>query len=193
MKKINLSELSFEGKHADEIVLHYCKTSNKQTYYEIFTILLPMTILGMIFTIMWVNQILPMFLIMLFFIVFTVWSWLSIGYKLHRASNNYLYITSKRVLFHGMEWLFKDYVKKISYENIRNVNYFTNSILWKIFNYGTLEIQSSHGWEGDIKVYHIENGKMLTHYIDRLLHMPSDERKSFSEFDPEYFKNWQKK
>jgi hypothetical protein len=33
---------------------------------------------------------------------------------------------------------------------------------------------------------------MLTHYIDKLLHMPQEERKNFAEFDPEYFKNWQK-
>jgi hypothetical protein len=33
---------------------------------------------------------------------------------------------------------------------------------------------------------------MLTHYIDKLLHMPQEERQKFAEFDPEYFKNWQK-
>jgi hypothetical protein len=71
-KKINLSELTFEGKHKDEIILHYCKPSNKQTYYEVFKILLPMTILGIIFTSMLVNEILPMFVIVLFFLIFTV-------------------------------------------------------------------------------------------------------------------------
>ncbi len=89
-----------------------------------------------------------------------------------------------------MEWLFKDYVKKISYDNIRNVNYFTWSILGKIFNYGTLEIQSSHWWIGDITVYHIEHGKMLTHYIDKIIHIQAEERSSFPEFDPNYFKDW---
>jgi len=192
MKKINLSELNFEWKHADEIILHYAQPSNKQTYYEIFKILLPMTILWVIFTVLMVNKIIPVFIAIILYVIFTVWSGLTIGYKLHRASNNYLYITSKRVLFHGMEWLFKDYVKKISYENIRNVNYFTGSILGKIFNYWTLEIQSSHGWDGDIKVYHIEHGKMLTHFIDKIIHLPQEDRKKFNEFDPEYFKNWNK-
>lgn len=191
-KKINLTELTFEGKHKDEIILHYCEPSNKQTYYEIFKILFPLLLLWVILTALMMNGILPEIAVIILFAIFTLWAGLSIWYKLHRASNNYLYITSKRVLFHGMEWLFKDYVKKISYENIRNVNYFTDSILWKIFNYGTLEIQSSHGWEWDIKVYHIEHGKMLTHYIDKLLHMPQDERINFAEFNPEYFKNWQK-
>jgi hypothetical protein len=41
-------------------------------------------------------------------------------------------------------------------------------------------------------VYHIENGKMLTHYIDKVLHLDPEDRKKFSEFDPEYFKNWKK-
>ena len=192
MKKINLSELNFEWKHADEVILHYAKPSNKQTYYEIFKVLFPMVILGIIFTILMANKIIPVFIAIILYIIFTIGSWLTVWYKLYRASNNYLFITSKRVLFHGMEWLFKDYVKKISYENIRNVNYFTNSILWKIFNYGTLEIQSSHGWEWDITVYHIEHGKMLTHFIDKILHLPSEDRKNFKEFDPEYFKNWNK-
>lgn len=191
-KNINLSELTFEGKHKDEIILHYCEPSNKQTYYEIFKILFPLLMLWVILTALMMNGILPEIVVIILFAIFTLWAGLTIWYKLHRASNNYLYITSKRVLFHGMEWLFKDYVKKISYENIRNVNYFTDSILWKIFNYGKLEIQSSHWWEWDIKVYHIENGKMLTHYIDKLLHMPQEDRKNFAEFDPEYFKNWQK-
>jgi hypothetical protein len=190
MKKINLSELSFEWKHADEVILHYTKPSNKQTYYEICKILFPMIILGIIFTALMVNNFIPVFIAVMLYVLFTVWSWLTIWYKLHRANSNYLFITSKRVLFHGMEWLFKDYVKKISYENIRNVNYFTDSILWKIFNYWALEIQSSHWWEWDIKVYHIENWKMLTHFIDKILHLSSEERKTFNEFDPEYFKNW---
>lgn len=192
MNKTNLSELNFDGKHADEVILHFCKPSNKQTYYEIIKILLPMLILLVIFTTMLVNEILPKVIVMVLFFIFTVGTGLTIWYKLYRASNNYLYITSKRILFHGMEWLFKDYVKKISYENIRNVNYFTDCILWKLFNYGTLEIQSSHWGEWDIKVYHIDNGKMLTHYIDKLLHMPLEERRGFSEFNAEYFKNWQK-
>ena len=192
MKKINLSELNFEWKHADEVILHYAQPSNKQTYYEIFKILFPLLILGIIFTALMMNGILPEIIVIILFAIFTLWAWLTIWYKLHRASNNYLYITSKRVLFHGMEWLFKDYVKKISYENIRNVNYFTDSILWKIFNYWTLEIQSSHGWEWDIKVYHIEHWKMLTHFIDKVLHLSPEDRKKFNEFDPQYFKNWNK-
>jgi hypothetical protein len=31
---------------------------------------------------------------------------------------------------------------------------------------------------------------MLTHYIDKVMHLSPDERNEFAEFDPEYFKNW---
>ena len=127
MKKIDLSKLNFEWKHADEVILHYAQPSNKQTYYEIFKILFPLLILGIIFTALMMNGILPEIVVIILFAVFTLWAGLTIWYKLHRAGNNYLYITSKRVLFHGMEWIFKDYVKKISYENIRNVNNCTGS------------------------------------------------------------------
>lgn len=183
---------SFEWKHVDEVVLHYCKPSKKQTVLELIKIILPIVIIEIIFTSLAVQKVIPLFVLVIIFVLLTTWMWLTIWYKLYRASNNYLFITSKRILFHGMEWLFKDYVKKISYENIRNVNYFTDSFFWKIFNYGSLEIQSSHWGEWDIRVYHIENGKMLTHYIDKVLHLDPDDRKKFSEFDPEYFKNWKK-
>lgn len=181
---------NFEWKHIDEVVLHFCKPSKKQTIIEIIKIIFPIIVIEIIFTTLTVSWYIPLFILIIIFVLLTTSLGLTIWYKLYRSGNNYLYITSKRILFHGMEWLFKDYVKKISYENIRNVNYFTDSFFWKIFRYGSLEIQSSHGWEWDIRVYHIENGKMLTHYIDKIIHLPTDERKDFSEFDPEYFKNW---
>lgn len=190
MSEKKWTQHEFEWKHADEVVLHFCKPSKKQTIYEIIKVLLPIIIIEIIFTALAVSWYIPLFVLIILFVLLTTSLGLTIGYKLHRAWNNYLYITSKRILFHGMEWLFKDYVKKISYENIRNVNYFTDTLFGKIFKYGSLEIQSSHGWEWDIRVYHIENGKMLTHYIDKVLHLSPEERKDFAEFDPTYFKNW---
>lgn len=181
---------SFEWKHVDEVILHYCKPSKKQTVLEIIKIILPIIIIEIFFTALAVKEIIPLFVLIIIFVLLTTSLGLTIWYKLYRAGNNYLYITSKRILFHGMEWLFKDYVKKISYENIRNVNYFTDSLFGKIFKYGSLEIQSSHGWEWDIRVYHIENGKMLTHYIDKIIHLSADQRWEFAEFDPQYFNNW---
>ena len=190
MSEKKWSNHNFEWKHVDEVVLHFCKPCKKQTVIEIIKIILPIFIIEMIFTFMTVQWWIPLFVLIIIFVLLTTSLGLTIWYKLYRSGNNYLYMTSKRILFHGMEWLFKDYVKKISYENIRNVNYFTDSFFGKCFKYGSLEIQSSHGWEWDIRVYHIENWKMLTHYIDKVLHLPAEERKDFAEFDPTYFKNW---
>ncbi len=122
----------------------------------------------------------------LLFMAFSTW------YKLHRVKRNYIIITSKRVIFSGLDGFFKDYVKKITFDNIRNVNYFTDSFLGKIYGFGTLEIQSSHNGQSDIHVYHIPHGKLITHYIDKIISLPQEERKDFPAFDPAYFKNWNK-
>jgi hypothetical protein len=193
MNKIDLSSIHFEWKQQDEVILHYAHPSKIQTYIEILYVIIPMLISWWIIIALLFNKILPLIVWIILFVVFTTIAWLAIWYKLYRANNNYVIITSKRILFHWIEWLFKDYVKKINYNNVRNVNYFTQSLIGRIFKYWMLEIQSSHWWEGDITVYHIRNGKLLTHYIDKLIHLTSHERDNFSPFDPEYFKNWNKK
>ncbi|MCP4523119.1 MAG: PH domain-containing protein [Candidatus Gracilibacteria bacterium] len=190
MQKDKWNNIHFEGKHEDEKILHYCLPSKKQTVYELLKILMPMVFIYVLLTVLMFNDYIPFSVGVVIYVIITLGVGGAVGYKLYRAHNNFLYITSKRILFHGMEGLFKDYVKKISYDNVRNVNYFTGSILGKIFNYGTLEIQSSHGGIGDITVYHIDNGKMLTHYIDKLIHIPVEERGNFPEFDANYFKDW---
>lgn len=182
--------LHFEGQHVDEKILHFARPSKKQTIIEILKIILPMLIIISIivaFAAWWIIWVL--WTTLLVFLVVIPAS-VTIFYKLYRSKRNYLFITSKRVLFHGMEWLFRDYMKKITYENIRNVNYSTDSIWGKIFWYGTLSVQSSHGGEWDITVYHIEYGKMLTHYLDKVMSLPQEERNNFNEFDASYFKNW---
>lgn len=184
------SNLHFNWKHQDEKILYFCKPSNVRLKLELTKLLLPFLIIIGIFSTLFIYKI-----INIWFLLIAIFSALgfflfSFFYKTYRYRNNYLYITSKRVLFHWLEWFFKDYIKKISYENIRNINYFTESFMWRIFKYGTLEIQSSHWWEWDIKVYHINHWKMLTHYIDKLISLSKEERVDFREFDPAYFKNW---
>ena len=182
--------ITFEGKHIDEKVLHYCRPSKYQTFYEILKIEIPVLLISVIFILVSIYELLSFSITIPLIAILWLISSCTVAYKIYRFKNNYLFITSKRILFHWMEWLFKDYVKKISYSNIRNVNFFTESLFWKIFKYGSLEIQSSHGWEWDITVYHIEHGKMLTHYIDKIMHLSPEQRDEFAEFDPEYFKNW---
>ncbi len=182
--------IHFEGQHVDEKILHFARPSKKQTVLEVLNIILPLCIIVwviLLFSIGWYLGIKWTIILLLFVIAPAS---VTIYYKLYRAKRNYLYITSKRVLFHGVEGLFRDYMKKITYENIRNVNYSTDSIWGRIFGYGTLKVQSSHGGEGDITVYHVEHGKMLTHYLDKVISLSQDERNDFSEFDSSYFKNW---
>ncbi len=179
--------MSFEGKHADEVILYYCRPSWVQLKYELLKLLLPMLLIDIIFIVLFASDVINIGVLVFGCIIVTLLFAFSVFFKIYRARNNYLYITSKRVLFHGIEWFFKDYVKKINYENIRNINYFTESFIGKMFNFGALEIQSSHGWAGDIKVYHIHHGKMLTHYIDKLMSLSLTERARFAEFDIDYF------
>jgi len=81
-------------------------------------------------------------------------------------------------------------MKKVTYDNIVNVNYFTESLFWKIFHYWTLHIQTAHSGLWDINVYHVENWKMLTHYIDKLISLSNEDRNDFKEFDESYFKDF---
>ncbi|MDP5039065.1 MAG: hypothetical protein NWP80_01305 [Candidatus Gracilibacteria bacterium] len=185
---MSLENITFEGKHIDEKILHFTKPSKIQTIYENIRILIPVLLIQTLSIFLYNYGILNIIYFIIFWIILDFATFLTIYYKIYRVNKNFLIITSKRILFHGMEGLFKDYVKKISYDNVRNVNYFTTSILGKIYNYGTLEIQSSHGGLGDITVYNINNGKMLTHYIDKIMHLTPDERTNFGEFDPNYFK-----
>ncbi len=186
------SHLSFEWKHVDEKILHFSGPSPIRTRYEVFRILFPSVIVTIIIIFLGVYSILSSatttFLVIgiLLFMAFSTW------YKLHRVKRNYIIITSKRVIFSGLDGFFKDYVKKITFDNIRNVNYFTDSFLGKIYGFGTLEIQSSHNGQSDIHVYHIPHGKLITHYIDKIISLPQEERKDFPAFDPAYFKNWNK-
>lgn len=182
--------IHFEWQHVDEKILHFARPSAKQTVLEVLNIVLPLCIIITIILLLWLwwyLWILWTFLLCLFVIAPAS---TTIFYKLYRAKRNFLFITSKRVLFHWVEGLFRDYMKKITYENIRNVNYSTDSLWGKIFWYGTLRVQSSHGGEGDITVYHIEHGKMLTHYIDKIISLSQEDRNNFTEFDYSYFKNW---
>lgn len=184
--------IHFEGKHIDEKVLHFARPAKVQTIFEVFQVLIPLLVIVIIFISTWSLELLSWASTLFIIILISLFAGITIGYKLYRAKRNYLYVTSKRILFHGIEWLFKDYVKKITYENIRNVNYSTDSLLWKIFWYGTLSIQSSHGGEGDITVYHINYGKMITHYIDKVISLTPEQRSEFAEFDASYFKTWKK-
>lgn len=188
----NWSDLSFEGKHVDEKILHFSGPSPIRTRYEVFRILFPSILVTILVVALGVYQVISigatigLVLVLMIFMAFSTW------YKLHRVKRNYVIITSKRVIFAGLDGLFKDYVKKITFDNIRNVNYFTDSFLGKLYGFGTLEIQSSHNGQSDIHVYHIPYGKLITHYIDKIISLDPEKRKDFPEFDPEYFKNWKK-
>lgn len=182
------SHISFEGKHIDEKVLHIARPARIQTVYEMIRVGLPALVTIILLIILFSYQIIALSTLwivtggILLFLIITL------SYKLYRVRRNYLYITSKRVLFHGIEGLFRDYVKKITLDNIRNVNYFTEHVVGKIAGYGTLEIQSSHDGMSNIIVYHIPHGKLLTHYIDKIISLSPDDRAQFPEFDPDYFR-----
>lgn len=187
MKKY--SNLTFEWKHIDEVVLYFANPSKIQLKIEIFKIFIPFLIIIFILWILFLYKQINLFIFLLIFWIFFLFLSFSVIYKIYRTKKNYIYITSKRIIFYGINWLFKDYVKKINYENIRNINYFTESFFWKIFNYWALEIQSSHWWVWDIMLYHMEYWKMLAHYIDKLVSITKEERLNFPEFNPNYFNN----
>lgn len=184
------SNLTFEWKHIDEKILYFANPSKVQLKFEIFKIMIPFLIIIFIFSILFFYWKINFLIFIIFFSILLLFFSISIFYKIYRTRNNYIYITSKRILFHWINWLFRDYVKKINYENIRNINYFTTSFFGKIFWYGSIEIQSSHWWSWDISVYHMEHWKMIAHFIDKLISLTPEERKNFAEFDENYFKNF---
>ena len=180
--------MHFEWQHIDEVILYYCRPSKAQLYYELSKIWIPFVIIMGLWIVLYLKGIIAIGVMSLLSVILTWLFVFSVFYKIYRARNNYLYITSKRILFHGIEWFFHDYVKKIHYENVRNINYYTESIFWKIFGFWAFEVQTSHGRRGNIRVYHVHHWKMLSHYIDKLISLSPDERKKFGEFDVDYFK-----
>lgn len=182
------SSLTFEWKHIDERILYFANPSNARLKIELIKIIFPFLFIIIIFFAFCYYSKISINIFFIFSLIIFLFFSFTVFYKIYRTKNNYIYITTKRILFHWIDWFFKDYVKKISYENIRNINYFTWSFFWKIFKYWNLEIQSSHWWDWDIKFYHIKNWKMIAHYIDKLISLSPEERKNFKEFDPDYFK-----
>lgn len=182
------ANLYFEWKLIDEKVLHYSKPSKIQLIYEISIISIPILFIVVVFLLIWNYFNLNSWtLVLISILILSIW-WFNIFYKIYRTRRNYIIITSKRILFHWIKWFFNDYMKKIHYENIVNVNYFTANLIWKFFWYWTLEIQTSHSWMWDIVMYHIENAKNITHYIDKLISLNPEQRNDFGEFNPNYFK-----
>jgi len=83
-------------------------------------------------------------------------------------------------------------MRKITLDNIRNVDYRTESLFGRIFGYGTLVVQTANDTGWDNHIWHIKDARMLTHYVDKLMSLSIEDRKDFSEFDASYFKNWKK-
>ena len=186
----NWSHITFEGKHSDEKVLHFAHPAKIQTVSEVSKLVFALIVVEIIIYILWRSEILSngiVFSIMAG--VFVLWV-LSTLYKIYRTKNNFLYITSKRIIFHGINGLFWDHVRKITLDNIRNVDFRTESLLGRIFGYGTLIVQTSNDTGWDNQIWHINDAKLLTHYIDKIISLKLEERSNFNEFDSAYFKNW---
>lgn len=111
----------FEGKQIDEKVLHFSRPSKIQLMYEVFLILFPIFIIDIIFIFIWMYLDLSGLLIVFLILILSFCRFLSVAYKIYRTKRNYIIITSKRIMFHWIKWLFNDYMKKIHYENIINV------------------------------------------------------------------------
>ena len=182
--------IKFEGKHADEKVLHFAHPAKVQTIFEISKLVFALLVVELIIFSIWQINIISLWVITS--IMGAVWliGLLSIFYKSYRTKNNFLYITSKRIIFHGINGLFWDHVRKITLDNIRNVDYRTESLLGRIFGYGTLMVQTSNDTGWDNHIWHINDAKLLTHYIDKIISLSLEERINFNEFDASYFKNW---
>jgi hypothetical protein len=125
--------IHFEGQHIDEKILHFARPSKKQTVLEVLNVILPLCIILGVILLFSIGKYISLLWTVLLMLIEIIPASGTIFYKLYRAKRNFLFITSKRVLFHGVEGLFRDYMKKITYENIRNVNYYTDSIWGKIF------------------------------------------------------------
>ncbi len=188
----NWSHIQFEGKHVDEKVLHFARPAKAQTILEVSKMLIALLLIeGVILGIFWLGISSLMFTLWSL-IVIAVIAGISIFYKLYRIRHNFLYITSKRIMFHGIEGLFGDHMRKITLNNVRNVDYKTESLIGKICGYGTLVVQTANDTGGENHIWHIHDARMLTHYIDKLISLSPEERSEFSEFDASYFKNWNK-
>lgn len=185
------SHIKFEGKHVDETVLHFAHPAKVQTVFEISKLVFAILIVEAI--IYGVGQVDIVSSGVITSIMLAIWvvGFFSIFYKIYRTKNNFLYITSKRIIFHGINGFFGDHVRKITLDNIRNVDFRTESLLWRICGYGTLMVQTSNDTGWDNHIWHINDAKLLTHYIDKIISLDLEERSKFSEFDASYFKNWQ--
>lgn len=186
----NWSHIHFEGKHVDEKVLHFARPAKAQTILEVSKIIIALIVIELVMTGIYWLGLFSWGLTILVMSVLGVIAIISIFYKLYRIKRNFLYITSKRIMFHGINGLFGDHMRKITLSNIRNVDYQTESLLGRICGYGTLIVQTANDTGGDNHIWHINDARMLTHYIDKLISLKEEDRSEFNEFDASYFKNW---
>ncbi len=186
----NWSHIQFEGKHVDEKVLHFAWPAKAQTVLEVSKIVIALLVIELIVFAIFLSGLISWWILASIMIGLFVIAGISILYKLYRIKNNFLYVTSKRIMFHGINGLFGDHMRKITLDNIRNVDYRTESLFWRIFWYGTLVVQTANDTWWDNHIWHIKDARMLTHYIDKLMSLWTEERKDFNEFDASYFKNW---
>ena len=92
--------MTFEGKHADEKILHFCRPSGYQTFYEILKIIIPVLLIIFISIVLALYNVLSIGLMSGFIVILILFSTFTVIYKMYRAKNNFLFITSKRILFH---------------------------------------------------------------------------------------------
>ncbi len=187
----NWEHINFEWKHSDEKVLHFAHPAKVQTVLELSKLVFALLVVEAIIYIIGRTELLSWSMVYLIMGIILVIGILSLLYKFYRTKNNFLYITSKRIIFHWINGLFWDHVRKITLDNIRNVDFRTESLLWRIFWYGTLMVQTSNDTGWDNHIWHINDAKLLTHYIDKIISLDLEERSKFNEFDATYFKNWQ--
>ena len=186
----NWSHITFEGKHSDEKVLHFAHPAKIQTIFEVSKLILALFVVELIIFLIWKTEIVSSSMMISIMLIIGIIGIISICYKLYRTKHNYLYITSKRIIFHGINGIWWDHVRKITLDNIRNVDYRTESLIGRIFGYGTLMVQTANDTGWDNNIWHINDAKLLTHYIDKIISLSPEERSSFNEFDASYFKNW---
>jgi len=98
----NWSHIHFEGKHIDEKVLHFAGPARAQTILEVSKLIIALIFIELIvFSIYW-SSLMGLGLTITIMAALLLVAASSIIYKLYRIKNNFLYVTSKRIMFHGI-------------------------------------------------------------------------------------------
>lgn len=89
---------------------------------------------------------------------------------------SYFLITNYKVSIKVRNGFFSKYHMSLPFENIKDIAYSKNNALHYLFNFWTLFLRSSAGWDGDMIATQLPNIEKIYNYVNFIYTLPKEER-----------------